>query len=90
MVKENKNKFPIKGGLMWFFYIVGWFFAVFNMFFWLVELIAAILSEDKHKFIDVTFHKIVYIWGVISVVLFILVIFLMILGFNLLFMPMFH
>ena len=68
---------------MWFFYIIGWIGGIFNLFFWIVELFAGIIAEDKHQFIDVTFHKIVYIWGIIIFILVIFILLLMILGFSL-------
>lgn len=88
MADNNKNKFPIKN-FMWFFYVIGWILGGFNLFFWVVELFAGIIAVDKHYFIDVTFHKIVYIWGIIGFILMIFFLSLFVLGFTLPFM-MFH
>lgn len=90
MVKNNKNNFPIQGPLMWFFYIIGWMFGIFNLFFWITELIAGITAENKNKFINITFHKIVYIWGIITSVIVAIMILLMIVGFNFFFMHFFN
>lgn len=68
-------KFPIDG-LKWIPYVIGWIFGVFNLMFWLILLIVGVLSKDKHRFIDKTFHEVVYVYGVvcIGIILMILII----------------
>jgi hypothetical protein len=68
-----KHKFPIDG-LKWIPYVIGWIFGFFQLFFWILQFIVALFSEDKHKFIDKTFHDVVYYYGVVCIGVILLVI----------------
>lgn len=92
--KQSKNvdekivqeKFKLEG-IDYIPYVMGWILGVFNLIFWLILLIAGLASENKHRFVDYTLHKIVYIYGIVMIILILLVlsilIFLMFLGISL-------
>ena len=63
-----KQEFPISG-LKWLPYIIGWVFGVFNLLFWLIQLIVGAFMEDKHKFIDRVFHEVIYYYGLVCIAL---------------------
>lgn len=68
-----KRKFPIDG-LKWIPYSIGWFFGIFFQPFWIVVFVMGLISQDKHHFIDVQIHDIVYVWGIICIGLILLAI----------------
>jgi hypothetical protein len=72
-IEKKGSDFPIYGFWRWFFYVFGWITNVFNIFFWFVELIVYLISDDKNKYKN--FHKVVMIFGVlafISIIIFLL------------------
>ncbi len=54
-------------------YVLGWILGVFNLIFWIIILIAGLASENRHRFIDYTLHKIVYIYGIVMIILILIV-----------------
>lgn len=74
---ENK-KFNLVG-IDYVPYVIGWILGVFNIIFWIILLVAGLASENKHKFIDYTLHKIVYIYGIVMIILIVLILFIFIL-----------
>ena len=84
--KIVKEKFKIEG-IDYIPYVVGWILGVFNLIFWFILLIVGLASENKHKFVDYTLHKIVYVYGIVMIILIFLalsiLIFLMFLGISL-------
>lgn len=64
----EEKRFKLEG-LMYIPYVIGWVLGIFNIIFWAILLIVGLVSEDKHKFIDYTLHKFVYIYGIVMMVL---------------------
>ena len=76
--KIEYEKFKLEG-IDYIPYVLGWILGVFNLIFWIILLIVALVSENKHRFIDYTLHKFVYIYGIIMIVLILIFIFFIIL-----------
>lgn len=61
-----RHKFPIEG-LKWLPYVIGIIFGIFNLIYWLIQLVVGVVSKDKHKYIDYTFHEVTYYYGLVII-----------------------
>lgn len=77
-IENQEKKFNIEG-IDYVPYVIGWILGVFNIIFWIIVLIAGLASENKHRFIDYTLHKIVYVYGIVMIILIVLLLFFFIL-----------
>lgn len=67
--------FPIKG-FQWIFYIFGWIVGAGNLLFWAIMVILHFANNDK-SFFGPQFHRRVYIWGIIMLILSVFMFFFM-------------
>ena len=57
-----RTTFPIKG-YEWIFYVFGWLTGAGNVLFWLFQIIAFLMREER-SFIGPQFHRRVFYWGI--------------------------
>ena len=64
---KKKNNFPNKSW-QWPFYIFGWL-SIFNLLFWLVQVIVYLVKHRNEDFFNEDFHKIVFYFGLVELIL---------------------
>lgn len=74
-MEKNKNKFPIKGWKKMIVYIVG-LLGVFNLAFWIYQYFYYLYEDLGDIFFNERFHKGVYYWGILTIVILVLAIIL--------------
>jgi hypothetical protein len=63
----KKNNFPNESW-QWPFYIFGWL-NIFSLLFWLVQVIVYLVKHRNEDFFNEDFHKIVFYFGLVELIL---------------------